>query len=772
MANTAQLIITAKDETQQAIRSVTHALGALESKAVALGPLFAAASAALSFAAFRGAIDGAISFAAKLDDMAASTGATVENLSALAGVAKISGTDLSLVEGGLTKLAKALHSTDEESKGAGKALAAIGLDIGKLRTEDTAEAMLDVAKALAQFENGSGKTAVAVALLGKNGAALLPYLEDLAEKSELVGKVSAEQAAMAEQYEKNMVKLSSSFSVMAKTVSMELLPFLEKLTGEMLDAKESTGSFAKELSGGVRTVLETIAVLGVNVSYVFKGIGTEIGGIAAQMAALSRGDFAGFAAIGDAMKADAARARAEVDSLSARILDRNKAVAESSKETKKSLDGVVTGNESTSDPKQKIDKQKQAYDSLIESLQQKIAVDVAQLQSTEKLTEAEKDYAKYQADLASGALKLSANQRKVVEALHATHLLHSKEAELQKATREKDTLIGDVKRNGEQALERIARQAELNQLSERERQIAEATYRVEDEFAKLRERIIDKVKDETAQKLALAEAEGLLADQKGKVAAATARAYDDQRSFEYGWTKAFQRYEDESTNAAKKAEQVFTSTTSAMTDALAQFATTGKLNFGNMAQSIIANIIRIKIEAQMASVVNGAGNWLSGLFGSVGASPAPTGGATPGVDFLGSGLRKNALGGVYSSPSLSAYSGGVYDSPQVFAFAKGAGVFAEAGPEAIMPLKRDAAGRLGVSADGMGGSGVVINIHNNASGTQATATTRQDAGGKTIIDVMVETVKGALGADIAKGGDFAGLLEGQYGLNRSAGAWR
>ncbi|MDX6969754.1 hypothetical protein, partial [Enterobacter hormaechei] len=42
----------------------------------------------------------------------------------------------------------------------------------------------------------------------------------------------------------------------------------------------------------------------------------------------------------------------------------------------------------------------------------------------------------------------------------------------------------------------------------------------------------------------------------------------------------------------------------------------------------------------------------------------------------------------------------VYSTPQYFAFAKGAGVFGEAGPEAIMPLTRGADGSLGVRAIG------------------------------------------------------------------------
>ncbi|WP_249744256.1 hypothetical protein [Serratia marcescens] len=61
----------------------------------------------------------------------------------------------------------------------------------------------------------------------------------------------------------------------------------------------------------------------------------------------------------------------------------------------------------------------------------------------------------------------------------------------------------------------------------------------------------------------------------------------------------------------------------------------------------------------------------------------------------------NAKGGVYSSPSLSAYSGQIVSNPTMFAFAKGAGLMGEAGPEAIMPLKRGADGSLGVRAIGM-----------------------------------------------------------------------
>src|SRR5690606_4362379 len=100
---------------------------------------------------------------------------------------------------------------------------------------------------------------------------------------------------------------------------------------------------------------------------------------------------------------------------------------------------------------------------------------------------------------------------------------------------------------------------------------------------------------------------------------------------------------------------------------------------------------------------------------------------------IGRLLVPNAMGAVYDSPSLSAYSGGVYSTPQVFAFANGgvprAGVFGEAGPEAIMPLKRGRDGKLGVAAEGgAGGAGGKLSIGFDDSMGAFVATLRDDTG--------------------------------------------
>jgi len=74
-----------------------------------------------------------------------------------------------------------------------------------------------------------------------------------------------------------------------------------------------------------------------------------------------------------------------------------------------------------------------------------------------------------------------------------------------------------------------------------------------------------------------------------------------------------------------------------------------------------------------------------------------------------------ANGGVFAQNGVVPFArGGVVNKPTLFPFANGVGLMGEAGPEAIMPLRRGPSGRLGVEATG--GSNVVVNV--DASGSQ------------------------------------------------------
>ena len=126
--------------------------------------------------------------------------------------------------------------------------------------------------------------------------------------------------------------------------------------------------------------------------------------------------------------------------------------------------------------------------------------------------------------------------------------------------------------------------------------------------------------------------------------------------------------------------------------------------FTSMGETIIKTLIQVATQALITKAIlsmvgGGYGGLFSSILGSVGSAGGSASSGTA-IQSAGANFSFNALGGVYDSPSLSAYSGGVYSTPQYFAFAKGAGVFGEAGPEAIMPLTRGADGSLGVRAVG------------------------------------------------------------------------
>ena len=98
---------------------------------------------------------------------------------------------------------------------------------------------------------------------------------------------------------------------------------------------------------------------------------------------------------------------------------------------------------------------------------------------------------------------------------------------------------------------------------------------------------------------------------------------ESQRSFEFGWKKAFATYADNASNAAKLGEQAFVSVTSNMETALDNFVQTGKLNFSDLARSIIGDLIKIQLKAQAMDLFksSGIGDFFSSFFGG-GASPA------------------------------------------------------------------------------------------------------------------------------------------------------
>lgn len=182
-----------------------------------------------------------------------------------------------------------------------------------------------------------------------------------------------------------------------------------------------------------------------------------------------------------------------------------------------------------------------------------------------------------------------------------------------------------------------------------------------------------------------------LRDQEGYYAASDAQRDDWMTGLSEGYANWVDEATDYSSMAADGMKQAMGGAVTTITDMLNGNVDSWK-DWGVSVLKIIQNVL-----VNMA-VANGVSS-IGSLF-SFGASSAATASSGTAIQNAGANFTFNAKGNVYDSPSLSAYSNGVFQTPQLFAFAKGAGVFAEAGPEAIMPLTRAADGSLGVRAVG------------------------------------------------------------------------
>jgi len=193
-------------------------------------------------------------------------------------------------------------------------------------------------------------------------------------------------------------------------------------------------------------------------------------------------------------------------------------------------------------------------------------------------------------------------------------------------------------------------------------QVLDATSRKIDEITKKREDAIgrganQKVIDEYNAQIEVVQ-------KLGDTYVETARkkeeaAIAEQRTFEYGWNKAFKQYAEDAYNYGKMGGDMFRSITDNMTDALDTFVETGKINFASFTRSILMDLIKIQLRMQMMQLFSSAIGMIGGSFSSTSVA---TGGSGGGGSFSGSGdfsMQKFADGGTppLNQPSLVGENG-------------------------------------------------------------------------------------------------------------------
>ena len=118
------------------------------------------------------------------------------------------------------------------------------------------------------------------------------------------------------------------------------------------------------------------------------------------------------------------------------------------------------------------------------------------------------------------------------------------------------------------------------------------------------------------------------------------------------------------------------------------------------------------------------------------------GGGGDGLNIEGIKAYMNANGNVFAKNKIVPYAyGGIVNKPTLFPMANGAGLMGEAGPEAIMPLRRGANGKLGVEASGSEVGNVVVNVDASGSSVEGDGNQAAQLGKAIGIAVQQELVK-------------------------------
>lgn len=193
---------------------------------------------------------------------------------------------------------------------------------------------------------------------------------------------------------------------------------------------------------------------------------------------------------------------------------------------------------------------------------------------------------------------------------------------------------------------------------------------------------------------------------------------DAQRDYRNGARRAWQNIQADAADVASATDDMLTTGFNTASNALADFATTGKFKFRDFASSVINDMARIASQQAATGLLSGVlGAGVSAFSGWMGSSV--TAGASA-SGYTGNAYANwaaaQAHGGAWANgvqffANGAAFTNSIVSRPTAFGMAGGrTGIMGEAGPEAILPLARGADGSLGVRSVG-GGGGTALQVN-------------------------------------------------------------
>jgi hypothetical protein len=676
----------------------------------------------------------AIDLADDMRDLSQRTGVSIQTLGQFKIAAELSGSSLEGVAKGLTFLNKNMVAAATGADGAAAAFKTIGVATtdaqGNLRSAD--QVFLDIADRFATLRDGPEKAALAMKIFGKAGAELIPILNLGSKEIQRFGlNISQDFADKADAFNDQLGIANAQLTNLTIQIGSALLPVLNGLVltltqsvvqiGQWIQGiqtayKENTifkasidtlvGAlvafasvqvFSAFIAGARAAIVITgsliKAIKALTAANLLAGVAGFLKGKPALIAALVAGLGVGIDAAFNQGKIVSGITRGITGALDqafagfGAMMPKMPELPSAAAGAVPNLAGLQTGKA----PKAA----KEIKEISAEELDLNLLLNRAKLDGN-KLVQAELEYVLTLLDL--DKQQLGIRQRQKLEADAATTLLQ--------------TQVDYAKELGVAVAQDFIKRKELQENYNRtvEDLKIKAGLITGEELKKVE---INRELEAIIQRLP-----GLTDAQIAKLRELIQASQDVKKSFKDTFGESLKQYYDQLTNFGEQAAAAVKGAFKGLEDQLVNFVTTGKLNFADLANSIIQDIARIAIQqAIIAPLVGGVGKLFK--------------------------LKGFANGGVFAQNGIQKFArGGIVDRPTMFPFANGTGLMGEAGPEAIMPLRRGRDGRLGVAAGG-GGGGINVNVSVDAKGTSVSGDGGNSAAlGKAIAaSVQAELVK-------------------------------
>lgn len=670
-------------------------------------------------------IKSAINTADHMSKTAQKIGISTEALSTLTYAASISGVELETLQKGLQKFSKGVLEASTGTGDAKDAIAALGVQItdndGRLKNSE--QLLKDVADKFVRLNDGTAKTALAMQLFGRSGAELIPMLnqgsigiEALQQAARELGiEIDTKTGEAAERFNDQLQELQTAGKGLALGIANDMLPALNDIVQAMIEARKEGG----------KLMMLWVALGGIGDMLYGTTMDQQIKALKTAIEFPTTDPFTGLTENVDELKKKLAELEAKKAQADEAEKQRSKGRAEAEEKVKEAREAATAALE------KQIAGQENA-----EAAGKKAAAEAEQLRKQQEAAIMNMDRERESIFEVTREQKMlfevtSGSYAKFEPAQKSKLLAMAREIDLLQTLIKEEDRVNSIREAIDQQNMGLLEQKEVMGMTTREatlyRMAMAGATEEQINFADSQLQVIERHE----------KFKGVLAD----LSTPLDEYADKMRTLDelyaaggiglYSYQKAAEKYAKDLKDSTKsefdELRQAIEGWGKSSSDAIVDFAMTGKTSFTDMIDSMISDILRMLVYQNITKPL------ATSISSFTGSALSELGGDWSGMVF-------ERHGDAFSGGRILPYArGGVVDHPTIFPMAHGYGLMGEAGAEGILPLKRTASGDLGVQATGAGGE-VTVNIINNA-GAEVSQSSRETPRGVEI-DVMIDAAVG------------------------------